>query len=371
MRPLLVTSLTLAAAALAGCSSGFLSGEKVDYRSGARQTQGLEVPPDLTQLAREGRFQAAAPVVSASTTATPARAAAPATAGVAPTVVGDMRVLRDGDVRWLQVPQTADQLWPQLRQFWLDAGFALEVDDPAGGVLETGWAENRSKLPQDLVRRTLGSAFDSIYDSGERDRYRMRVERTATGSEIFISHRGAQQVVHGDQRDEVRWTTRPSDPQLEAEFLSRLLVRLGSTAAEAQATVAAATPAAATAAARARSIDGAPTPSIEVDEGFDRAWRRVGLALDRSGFTVEDRNRSDGVYFVRYVDTQAPDDRGFFGRLFSSDEARQAKRYRVALVGSTAGTDGRTIVAVQTAEGAPLTTPVGQRIAGVLLRELR
>jgi outer membrane protein assembly factor BamC len=370
VRPLLVTSLTLAAAALAGCSSGFLSGEKVDYRSGARQTQGLEVPPDLTQLAREGRFQAAAPVVSASTTATPARAAAPATAGVAPTVIGDMRVLRDGDVRWLQVPQTADQLWPQLRQFWLDAGFALEVDDPAGGVLETGWAENRAKLPQDLVRRTLGSAFDSIYDSGERDRYRMRVERTATGSEIFISHRGAQQVVHGDQRDEVRWTTRPSDPQLEAEFLSRLLVRLGSTAAEAQATVAAATPAA-TAAARARrstahrrrrsrSTKGSTAP------GAVSAWHWTAAASRSRTATAATASTSYVMSIPRRRTIGASS-----AACSAATRPGRRKRYRVALVGSTAGTDGRTIVAVQTAEGAPLTTPVGQRIAGVLLRELR
>ena len=373
MRLPLVTSLTLlAAAALAGCSSGFLAGEKVDYRSAARQTQGLDVPPDLTQLAREGRFQAPAPVVSAAAAAGPIRTSAPTTSAVAPSAIGDMRVLRDGDLRWLQVPQSPEQLWPQLRQFWLDAGFTLEVDNPATGVLETAWAENRAKLPQDLVRRTLGSVLDNLYDSGERDRFRMRVERTAQGSEITISHRGAQQIVRGEQRDDIRWTMRPSDPQLEAEFLSRLLVRLGSAAteAQAQAAVAAATPAAG-AVPQARKLEGAPTPSIEVDETFERAWRRVGLALDRSGFTVEDRNRSDGLYFVRYVDSQAPDERGFFSRLFSSDEARKAQRYRIALVGGTAATEGRTVVAVQTAEGAPLATPVGQRIAAVLLRELR
>jgi outer membrane protein assembly factor BamC len=368
VRPLLVTSLALAAATLGGCSSGFLSGEKVDYRSAARQTQGLEVPPDLTQLAREGRFQAAAPVVSAAATAAAPARSVTAGATVAPSSMGNMRVMRDGDVRWLQLPQAPEQVWPQLRQFWIDAGFTLEVDDAAAGVLETAWAENRAKLPQDAVRRIVGSVFDNLYDSGERDRFRMRLERTAGGSEVFISHRGAQQVVRGDQRDEIRWTVRPSDPQLEAEFLSRLMVSLGSGSAEAQAAVTAAAPATA---ARARLLEGAPTPSVEVDETFERAWRRVGLALDRSGFTVEDRNRADGVYFVRYVDSQAPDDRGFFGRLFGADEGLRAQRYRIALVGGTVGTDGRTVVAVQAADGTPLTTPVGPRIAAVLLRELR
>lgn len=371
MRLLLVPSLALAAVALAGCSTGFLSGEKVDYQSASKQTSGLEVPPDLTQLAREGRYQAPAPVVSAAAAANPSRAAAPATATtatVAPNTVGDIRVMRDGEMRWLVVPMTPEQLWPQLRQFWIDSGFTLEVDDAAAGVLETAWAENRAKLPQDTVRKALGTFLENLYDSGERDRFRTRIERTAAGTEVYISHRGAEQVVRGAQKDDIQWTLRPSDPQLEAEFLSRLMVRLGSASAEAQAAVAAAQQAAP---ARARMVAGAPTPSIEVDETFDRAWRRVGLALDRSGFTVEDRNRSDGIYFVRYVDSKAPDSRGFFGRLFGGDEAREAKRYRIALVGGTAGTDGRTIVAVQTADGTALNEPVGERIASVLLGELR
>ena len=41
---------------------------------------------------------------------------------------------------------------------------------------------------------------------------------------------------------------------------------------------------------------------LTLDEPFDRAWRRVGLALDRVGFTVEDRDRAKGLYYVRYVD---------------------------------------------------------------------
>lgn len=369
MRILTVSTLAFAAA-LAGCSSGFLSGEKVDYRSGARQTTGLEVPPDLTQLAREGRYQAPGAVVSAAGSNAAAPAAAATTSSVAPAAVGGIRMLRDGDLRWLQIPMPPEQVWPQLRQFWLDSGFTLEVDDTAAGILETSWAENRVKLPQDGVRRLLGGVLDGLFDSGERDRFRARLERTSTGSEVYISHRGAQQVVSGAQRDEVRWSLRPSDPQLEAEFLSRLMVRLGSSTEQAQA--ATQSPAADPAAtARARLLSGAPTPSLEVDDGFERAWRRVGLALDRSGFTVEDRNRSDGVYFVRYVDSQAPDERGFFGRLFGAEEAREAQRYRIALLGGTAATGERTVVAVQTAEGAAITAPVGQRIADVLLRALR
>lgn len=364
-----IALLALAAAAT-GCSSlsESLSGSKVDYRSGSQQTKGLEVPPDLTQLAREGRYQPPAAVVSAAqAAAAPARAQTGGTPQVAPTSIGEMRVVRDGDTRWLFVPQTPDQVWPQLRAFWIESGFKLMVDDPAAGVLETDWAENRAKLPQDLLRRTLGGLIDGLYDTGERDRFRTRVERTAAGTEIIVSHRGMVEVVGGQQKDDLRWTIRPADPQLEAEFLTRLMVRLGSQEATARTQLAATATAAAP---RARLLEAQPTPSLEIDDTFDRAWRRVGLALDRTGFSVEDRNRSEGVYFVRYVDPNATED-GFFKRLFNSEEAGKAQRFRIALLGGTASTGGKTVLAIQSGDGGPANNASGQRIAGVLAAELR
>jgi outer membrane protein assembly factor BamC len=177
------TLLPLALAlALAGCSTveNFLAGDKVDYRSQAVKTAPLEVPPDLTQLQRDGRYAPAAGSVSASTyqaggaTLTPAAAQ---TVGVAPNAVGEMRIVREGNERWLVVPMGADQLWPKLREFWTERGFSLVVDNPQAGVMETDWAEDRSRIPQDIVRRTVGRVLDSLYDTGLRDRFRTRVER--------------------------------------------------------------------------------------------------------------------------------------------------------------------------------------------------
>jgi outer membrane protein assembly factor BamC len=368
-----VAVLALAVSASACSSLGeMLSGSKIDYKGSAQQTNGLEVPPDLTQLAREGRYQPPAAVISAATTSgTPGTR--PATAGapsVASGAVAGMSIQRQGDTRWLVVPMTPEQIWPQLRAFWIESGFRLMVDDAAVGVMETDWAENRAKLPQDLLRRTLGKVLENLYDTGERDLFRTRIERTAAGTEVYLSHRGLQETVTGPQQENVRWTNRPSDPQLEAEFLSRIMLRLGSTEATTRAALA--TPAAGTP-ARARLLDGRGTPALEIDDNFDRAWRRVGLALDRSGFTVEDRNRSDGLYYVRYVDGKAPDERGFVSRLFNlgSDEAAKAQRFRIALLGGSAATEGRTIVAVQSADGASASATVGQRIADLLLTELK
>lgn len=374
-----------ALALLAGCSTvdSFLQGDKIDYRSQSVKTAPLEVPPDLTQLQRDGRFanSSASGSVSASTfqgggavaTAAPSAAATPSAAtAVAPTALGDMRVVRDGNERWLVVPMAPEQLWPQLREFWTERGFNLVLDNPQAGVMETDWAENRANIPQDIIRRSLGRVLDSLYDSGLRDRYRTRVERNGNASEVYISHRGMTEELTGSRDStSTRWVHRPSDPGLEAEFLRRLMVKLGSKEPAAREQVANATPAAAPARARARPLEG--QGALVVDEGFDRAWRRVGLALDRGGFTVEDRDRAGGLYFVRYIDpakAQTNAEPGFFAKLFSfgrSDAAAAPVRYRIALKSE----GERTNVTVQNSQGQPETGPVAQRIVALLVDDLK
>jgi outer membrane protein assembly factor BamC len=373
------TALAVAAIALGACSStdGMFSGDKIDYKSQAAKTAALDVPPDLTQLQRDGRYQ---PQSSASVSASSFGAAAAATAtatsagsNIAPTSIGQMRILRDGNQRWLSVPTPAEQLWPQLRAFWQDRGFSLVIDNPEAGVMETDWAENRAKIPQDLIRRSIGRVLDTLYDTGERDRFRMRLERTAAGSEIFLSHRGMVEVFVNPNRSEQAqtiWTPRPNDPQLEAEFLSRMMVKLG--AKEEAARTMAASPVNVSGTPRARLVADQPAATLQVDESFDRAWRRVGLTLDRSGFTVEDRDRASGLYFVRYVDPKdsAAAEPGLMTRMLNlvkTEPAPVPVRYRIAVKA-----DGeRTTVSVQNSQGGPENGAVGQRIVALLVDDLK
>jgi len=241
MRNIIV--VVVAALALGACSTvdNFLQGDRIDYKSQAGKTAPLEVPPDLTQLQREGRYQPqGGAAVSASTfgTAAATTAAPSATSSVAPSSLGQMRIVREGNQRWLVVPMPAEQLWPQLRSFWQERGFTLVVDTPEAGVMETDWAENRAKIPQDVIRRTIGRVLDSLYDTGERDRFRMRVERNGDNSEVFISHRGMVEVYNNERKESTVWQPRPPDTELEAEFLARLMVRLGATDEVAKASVA-------------------------------------------------------------------------------------------------------------------------------------
>lgn len=366
-----------ALAALAGCAA-ITEADRIDYKS-ASKTPGraLDVPPDLTQLQRENRYtipEGGSGSVTASVYSQQQSAAPVPTAGsaVVPAATSDMRIERAGTQRWLVVRQAPEILWPKLQEFWKDSGFVLSTDAPQVGVMETDWAENRAKIPQDFIRRTIGRVVDSLYSTGERDKFRTRLERGPDGTtEIYISHRGAQEELVGQQKERTIWTSRPSDPELEAEFLSRLMVRLGADNARAQSVVASSAPAAQPP-QRSRLVKNAGGSYVEVDEGFDRAWRRVGLALDRVGFTVEDRDRSQGMYFVRYVDQDAQGDsgKGFFSRLFSgsdSDKARAAQRYRVAIKGNGPASQ----ISVLNSEGTPASAQTADRILALLNDQLK
>jgi outer membrane protein assembly factor BamC len=379
--PRLVLVAVLAiSAALAGCSSveNVFAGDKVDYRStSTTRSSGLEVPPDLTQLSKDTRYQQPNGTISASTfqAQTTAAAAAPtAVATVAPQSVGAFKIERLGNDRWLSTTLPPEQVYPQVRMFWKDNGFNIVQDRADAGVLETDWAENRAKLPNDLIRSTIGKVFDSAFSTSELDKFTTRIERTATGSDIFITHRGMAEVYIGDRKDATVWQPRPADPQLEAAFLSRLMVKLGAKEEVARSTVAAASASSpAGGPPRARLVDGRPSPTLQLDDGFDRAWRRVGIALDRSGFTVEDRDRGQGLYFVRYVDPAfaGREEPGLLTRLFSfgrkKNDDNVLAKYRVKV--SSEGTTST--VAVLDSQGGPASGENGKRIANLLLEDLR
>nr|WP_238380050.1 outer membrane protein assembly factor BamC [Janthinobacterium sp. Marseille] len=364
---------------LAGCSSinSILEPGRIDYKSEVKKTPTLEIPPDLTQLQRENRYAlpdsnrgtATASSYNAQQVARPTEQAAT----VAPKAFNDIRVERDGSQRWLVINQTPEVLWPKIKDFWQDNGFLINLEAPQSGVMETDWAENRAKIPQDFIRSTLGKVFDSLYSTGERDKFRTRLERGANGTtEVYISHRGAEEVLTGTDKETTVWTARASDPDLEAEFLSRLMVSLGAEDTRAKAAVANVV----AQSSRAKLIKAPSGSYVQVDESFERAWRRVGLALDRVGFTVEDRDRSQGLYFVRYVDqgddAKNTEKKGFFANLFTfgsskADKDKAAARYRVAIKSS----GDTSQITVLNSDGKLESSKTGERILSLLNEQLK
>ena len=371
-RWLSLLALPLAALALISCKS-VTSNDTVDYKSsGAVRGPNLSYPPDLITAQADRRYI----VQDGTATMSEYNAAVKKSAQMRTNVmtgIPGMRIAKDGERRWLVVEKPAPELYPQVKDFWQENGFLLVVDSPSTGIMETDWAENRARIAQDWIRtNVLGVFSDSIYDTGERDKYKIRLEVSKPGeTEIYITQRGAIEKCVTDVTGAcitTIWTPRPNDPELEAVFLARLMERLGMTQEQAKAMVAAPlgpkTP-------KAKFVqEGNNKGYIELSAGFDRSWRDIGLALDRSNFTVEDRNRSQGVYFVRYVNAKdVGDSKGFFSNLFSSkdDSKLQAKKYQV-IVKSTG--ENSSNVYVQDADGKPENTPAGFQLLTLLTEQL-
>ncbi|MDD2714131.1 MAG: outer membrane protein assembly factor BamC [Simplicispira sp.] len=347
--------------ALSACS--VLDGDKINYKSATKGST-LEVPPDLKQLSRDTRYALPGGVVSANALQAGQAAQPSATSTAAAAVMGDVRIERDGNQRWLVVKRPADKLWEPVREFWTENGFTLAQEQSDIGIMETDWAENRAKLPQDVIRATIGKVFDSLYSTGERDKFRTRLERSSDGStEIFISHRGMVEVYSSSAKDSTIWQPRPVDPELETEFLRRLMVKLGVSQEQSKAIAAAPVQVAPT--ARMATVEGAPV--LQLDEGFDRAWRRVGLSLDRTGFTVEDRDRSQGVYFVRYVAPGTDKQESFFSKLLGGKPATPPLKYRVVVRSQGESST----VSVLNPAGVPETSANAQSIVRVLADDLK
>ncbi|HVW49052.1 MAG TPA: outer membrane protein assembly factor BamC [Trinickia sp.] len=363
-------ALVLAISTLAGCDTlnDWFATDRVNYKeTGAAPP--LQVPGDLTTTQAQPQYTA--PPVTAALGGAPTRhvtAAGNSSEGVpsANDPLG-MHVERDGDRRWLVVDgRTPDQLWPQLEGFWKDNGFALKTDTPATGIMTTDWAENRANIPDDWFRRTIGRVIDFAYSSGTRDSFRTLVERGTNGTtDISITHSAMEEMLTGQDKTSSRWIERPRNPVLEALFLSKLMQKFGLTEEQSKQLLASAKPAEAP--AKINMNAGATT--LDLSDGVEVAWLRVGLALDRTNFTVDNRDREKRIYYVRYADsTQELKRDGLFGKLFYSGASKQktGKEFLVSVQPVERGTQ----VAVVDASGQIDTSPEAQRLISLLHAQL-
>lgn len=360
----------IACIALSACET-INEKRNVDYKN-TRTLPPLEVPPDLSAIPDTGPGAG-----TPSSTATYSEFVSdkrPTPASATPTTVlpqaSEMRIERDSQTRWLVVQATPEDLWPRAREFVSSMGLIVERENPATGVIETNWAENRAKVGTDsqlFLTRWLGT----LYSTGTRDKFRIRLERGAQPgtTEVYVSHRGMEEILvpdrAGSEDRSIRWQPRAPDPDAEVEMLQSLMVYLGKPEEQAKTLVAQAP---APPSERAHLTRRGDDVFLSLEDSLDRAWRRVGLSLDRIGFTVEDRDRSKGVYYVRYIDPDKEQDRpGFFARLFGADDKKFNEQYQIHLQTAALGTD----VAVRGKDGAPESAKTGERILGLLYEQLK
>jgi len=363
-------ALALAALALAGCETSTSIGKKIDYKS-VSTAPALELPPDLKSPQYDDRYN-----VSTASGLAARDATRPKTGDqIAPNQIADAKIVKEGNERWLHVRATPEQAWNITKQFWLDQGFVLANELPGSGVMETDWAENRAEMPPDLLRSTIGKVADLFYTTYKREKYHTRIERgNEPGTvDIYVSSRVMEQVptakIDNSSPTAFAWAVLPPNPGQDAEWLGRLMVRFGMPETQAVAAVQATGPGG-TVQERAKlqkAQDG--VNQLVLDDGFDRAWRRVGLALDRIGFTVVDRDRSKGEYFVRYSDPEtAARNEGILSKLmFWKDKGEKPEQYKITVAQS----DPRSIVTVQDPNGAPDKSATGEKILTLLKDQLK
>ncbi len=376
LKPAVAVAAVVAGLALAACSSVELPTKKIDYKSSTKLPS-LEIPPDLARPGGDERFSVPDSGAGKGTATysdyNKDRASRPQAASAQAVLpnIENVRIDRAGTQRWLVVPGTPEQIWPTIKEFWQQTGFVVNVETPEAGVMETDWSENRAKIPETGIRGFVGRALDSLYSTSERDKYRTRLERgTQPGTtEIYVSHRGMEEVYISEGKDQLRWQPRKPDPDLEAEMLRRMMVRFGVEGERAKTQVAAGK--VEPQAKLSRAADGS---MLSLNDQFDRAWWRVGLALDRVGFTVEDRARSKGLYFVRYIDPDADlkttEEKGWLSKLKfwgSSPKIQSKEQYRILVQGEGAGAEVR----VLDKDGTREQSDTANRILALLYDQLK
>jgi outer membrane protein assembly factor BamC len=325
LRVVLVITLLINLIACSGTPEwkGIYSSESKEKNTGK-----LEVPPDLSEPSISDSL--ALPNIAAGGSTYSAYTNTEYKGDkVTPASPKGVKLIRDGINQWLEINTTAEKLWPQLRVFFTQVGFELKREDKKLGVMETNWLENRATLPTNWFSKLLSR----ISSTGLRDKYRARLEKTNNPNvtRVFITHQGLKEHAAEDINSiKIWWESRPSDPELEAEMYQRFLIfrDISKDAALKLVTKIEAKD-------RARIFEKEDTKMLQVGEGFARTWRRVGIALDRIGLLVEDRNRSDGVYYLRITDdfrNKVKEEKGWLASLFSSDKIKLKERYLLSVV---------------------------------------
>ncbi len=398
-------ALLVAGGLVAGCSAP--SPTQIDYKSDSKSKEvSLAVPPNMIEETADQRSLPPQGGETSLSTLKQVQDTAPVTNTVVP-AVANMHIQRDGTESWLVIDnKTPEQAWPQIRRFWQEQGFLLVVDQRDKGVMETDWNETHAQINDGFIRNTLSKAMGNSYVTSERNKYRTRLESAPNGGTyVFVSQKGMREALTGPNNDSSQWQPKPNDPGLETEYLKRLMASLaladsrsqagGSQSAAASLAAVQTAPAAAAGASAAKSAAAAtaaqnvalsaqtPTPDerdaggsqytsteLTLGEPYDRAWLRVGLALDRSNFTVDDRDRTKGLYFVRYVDPKdmSSAEQGFWSQVFHGKKEKVAKQYRVNV---RAVTPNQTRVAVVDEKGEIDSSAPAKQIMALVVDQLR
>jgi outer membrane protein assembly factor BamC len=364
---------------LSGCGSdgGYFSDSEQEYRSQKETVDDLEIPPDLTSTTIQDAMTIPGAGSASYEEYTSQREKRTTGSTVAEDVLPefqDVRVERDRDLRWLVVAAQPERVWPKVVEFWRKNGLLLVEQDPAVGVMKTDWLESRADVKQGVITEFFRKTLGGIYSSATRDQFRVRLDRGIEPgtTEVYLTHRGLEEKLKEDisgDADTTYWAPRPNDPGIEVAMLRGLMIHLGVSAEQAKSALSAEEERK----ERSRLVKDGKRSELWIDEEFARAWRLTGVALDRIGFAVEDRDRSSGIYFVRYSELldEGEEEEGFFSKLaFWSDDEKKIDtnvQYQVKLKSQDKGTQ----VVIRDQQGGQAATEVAETILSLIHEQIR
>jgi outer membrane protein assembly factor BamC len=310
-----------------------------DYVSSSKSAR-LEVPPDLSELEQSESYSVPGEAKSYKDYLNREEGLLASSDGNNQKKIisnpDGIKIVKSGNLRWLVVDKDPDIIWPHVKDFWEELGFRVLVANKRTGIIETEWMDTDDlKLDSNTgVLSTFDKWLDSLSGFKDKRKFRTRVEYGEGDiTEIYISQRSAeaaadQHVRILKERDvgynpstlykieeykedsadgngkkvDISETRNIDDYEIDSELLTRLMMKLGASNLDAENKIN--NP---EIIVKSEFINNKTESYIKLFDPYDRAWRRLGLALDIIGFVTEDKNRSDGIYYVRFSEIDLPE----------------------------------------------------------------
>ena len=252
-----------------------------------------------------------------------------------------VKIQKISDQRWILVNSSPSQLWPRIRSILNRSGIPTARAEGSAGIIETIWLSYKSDEVNE--HRFLFSITPGVQ---------------LNSTEISIVH---QQRNRGDENTS-QWPQSSENATKEYDMLSLVANEL------------AAQPDYASVSLLAQDIGGdskveiitpkIADPYILIRLSYDRTWVSVDYSANRGGFTIIDKDRSQGLFLVNYFDQIEDKKSGIFSSLFGRDDNQEILEINYRILVQDVGTNVQ--VRLVSPEGESLDKNLSLKLLNIL-----
>lgn len=241
----------------------------------------------------------------------------------------------EGDKRHLIVQGDREQTWQRLLDFWSEKGVEVSRKDIRIGLMDTATVDGEDYAYRVRMERGDSSKQQHIYVGAAG------FDTNATKDEAMLRQLADYLgVLQQEQQAKVE-AQKQSQPQQQTVNVM-LIDDIGGQQA------------------------------LMVEQDFSDVWGRVGRVLDSKGFSVEDRDRSRGHYYVHYIDPFNEAEKEEGGLLSSlafwrdDDEKSPGEYYYIKLISDAE----KTKIIILDSEEVRTSSPTAKRLLGLMQEQL-